>query len=255
MPSMRERRLLGSRREPRIAADRASEPLSLLALLLLAGHERVLQGLCLRRIPTGSGARSPRICGAISLLNVPEMPSAAFRIPLPDTVNQAVVACSSRLGNSAQEREVARRRLPTGQAKSLSFDHHDVVSTTSTSERAWAARSFAVHTDRAPGQVEAVACGAHKFIRMVDWRFSTSRMPLVSFGRSVGHGRRRASRPPVAIGCALGFHVAAGIGAREYSRRSPPSLSTHITGPDLTTGSERAIGVRRSSPRWGRAWL
>jgi len=45
------------------------------------------------------------------------------------------------------------------------------------------------------------------------------------------------------------------IGVREYSRRSPPSLSSHLTGPEATTGSERAIGVWRSSPRCGRAWL
>jgi hypothetical protein len=63
--------------------------------------------------------------------------------------------------------------------------------------------------------------------------------------RSSTTGSHRTSR----------IHAAAGIGAREYSRRSPPSLSSHVTGPDVTTGSERAIGVRRSSPRWGRGWL
>src|SRR5439155_9885292 len=51
------------------------------------------------------------------------------------------------------------------------------------------------------------------------------------------------------------FQAAVDIGVREYSRRSPPSLSRHLTGPDVTTGSERAIGVCRSSPRYGRAWL
>jgi hypothetical protein len=51
------------------------------------------------------------------------------------------------------------------------------------------------------------------------------------------------------------IHAAAEIGSREYSRRSPPSLSSQLTDPDVATGSERAIGVRRSSPRWGRALL
>src|SRR6266571_3973913 len=51
------------------------------------------------------------------------------------------------------------------------------------------------------------------------------------------------------------IHAATGNGEREYSRRSPPSLSSHVTGPDMRTGSERAIGVCRSSPRCGRAWL
>jgi hypothetical protein len=51
------------------------------------------------------------------------------------------------------------------------------------------------------------------------------------------------------------IHAATGNGAREYSRRSPPRLSSHVTGPDIRTGSERAIGVCRSSPRCGRPWL
>lgn len=51
------------------------------------------------------------------------------------------------------------------------------------------------------------------------------------------------------------IYAAAGIGAREYPRRRPPSLSSHLRGPDVTTGSDRAIGVRSSSPRCGRAWL
>jgi len=51
------------------------------------------------------------------------------------------------------------------------------------------------------------------------------------------------------------IHAATAIGAREYSRSNPPSLSSQITGPDVPTGSERAIGVRNSSPRWGRASL
>ena len=51
------------------------------------------------------------------------------------------------------------------------------------------------------------------------------------------------------------IHAATGNGVREYSRRSPPSLSSHVTGPDIRIGSERAIGVCRSSPRCGRARL
>ncbi len=51
------------------------------------------------------------------------------------------------------------------------------------------------------------------------------------------------------------IYAATAIGAREYSRSNPPSLSSQITGPDVPTGSERAIGVRNSSPRWGRASL
>src|SRR5260370_20244078 len=51
------------------------------------------------------------------------------------------------------------------------------------------------------------------------------------------------------------IHAATAIGAREYSRSNPPSLSSQITGPDVPTGSERAIGVRNSSPRCGRASL
>jgi hypothetical protein len=51
------------------------------------------------------------------------------------------------------------------------------------------------------------------------------------------------------------IHATAGIGAREYSRSSPSSLSSHVTGPEVTTGSERAIGVFRSIPRWGRAFV
>src|SRR5712692_6041741 len=51
------------------------------------------------------------------------------------------------------------------------------------------------------------------------------------------------------------IHAATPIGAREYSRSNPPSLCSQITGPDVPTASERAIGVRNSSPRWGRASL
>jgi hypothetical protein len=39
------------------------------------------------------------------------------------------------------------------------------------------------------------------------------------------------------------IQAATGDGEREYSRRSPPSLSSHVTDPDMRTGSERAIGV------------
>ena len=51
------------------------------------------------------------------------------------------------------------------------------------------------------------------------------------------------------------IYAATGNGAREYSRRSPPSLSSHVTGPDVRTGSERAIGVCKPRARWGRAAL
>jgi hypothetical protein len=97
----------------------------------------------------------------------------------------------------------------------------------------------------------SIGCGAHKFVRTVDWPFPTSRKPLALDDRSVPTPVENRWQPLDASP----IHAAAGNGAREYSRRSPPSLSSHVTGPEVTTGSERAIGVCRSSPRWGRAWL
>ncbi len=49
--------------------------------------------------------------------------------------------------------------------------------------------------------------------------------------------------------------AATGSGSRSYSRSRPPNLARHRTAPDGLTGSERAIGVRSSIPRCGRARL
>ncbi len=66
----------------------------------------------------------------------------------------------------------------------------------------------------------------------------------------VRHRGGRLGRPRTRL-----IHAATAVGPREYSRSNPPSLSSQITGPDVPTGSERAIGARNSRPRWGRAAL
>src|SRR5579864_98071 len=82
------------------------------------------------------------------------------------------------------------------------------------------------------------ACRARKFVVTINWlcRMSRGRKggPMV-----VGPDSQAALGKPLDVSR---IHAATGNdGAREYSRRSPPSLSSHVTGPDTRTGSERAI--------------
>jgi hypothetical protein len=96
-----------------------------------------------------------------------------------------------------------------------------------------------------------MGCRARKFVVTINWlcRMSRGRKggPMV-----LGRDSRAALGKPLDVSR---IHAATANCEREYSHRSPPSLSLHVTGPDMRTGSERAIGVCRSSPRCGRAWL
>ena len=90
------------------------------------------------------------------------------------------------------------------------------------------------------GFASAAACGARKFVKTIDWVILdvAKADSLQTMGRS---NTGRAPRLPVGTGCELGFTSRPRWRARILAQEPAESLSA-LTGPDVTTGSERAIG-------------
>ncbi len=107
------------------------------------------------------------------------------------------------------------------------------------------ASSPAVLADTSPQdpQIAAIACGARLFVRP---RADAYHPPT-----GANSGALTTLRSPLSNA----DQAATGSGSRSYSRSRPPNLARHRTAPDGLTGSERAIGVRSSIPRCGRARL
>src|SRR5712692_6238221 len=79
-------------------------------------------------------------------------------------------------------------------------------------------------------------CEAHKFVRTIDWPFPMLGKPIDP-NNGVGPDIRSSTADSDWMRARI--HAAAGIGAREYSRRSPPSQSNTIN----DSGFNAARGV------------